>query len=370
MLAESTALKEMNSSPNRRELLTGRAALRAVQQLGDSSLLADRASSSVVPPPSYLMEISRDAMATEFQVLLNAERSESRVEAAVEALDCIERWEEMLSVFRVASDISRINRASNKPVQVSHKLFELLQQCVSIHGEVHRAFDITASPLWRLWGFHRRQGGFPGSDQIKEALRSVGSEKIELDESSFTIRLSIPGMELNMGAIGKGFALDEAADIMRAKGVDNFLIHGGGSSVLSMGNRNPSDGLGWTIGVRHPLRVDRRVGEIRLLDRAVGTSGSANQFFYHNERRLSHIIDPRTGWPADQVLGATALAPTAAMADALSTAFFVLRPDETLAYCREHADVAAILILGGNKVGELQFVTANVTSSEWNPIES
>ena len=161
-----------------------------------------------------------------------------------------------------------------------------------------------------------------------------------LNSQRSTIRFRKSGMEINLGSIGKGYALDQIAELFASKSIENFLLHGGNSSVLGRGTCAD----GWWIGLRHPLVPERRIGEILLRDRALGTSGSGTQFFTHEGRRYGHILDPRTGWPADGMLSVTVAAASGAEADALATAFYVLGVDAALEYCRQHPGIAAILM--------------------------
>jgi thiamine biosynthesis lipoprotein len=230
-------------------------------------------------------------------------------------------------------------------VPVEPRLLEILRLAQRIHAETAGAYDITSTPLWRAWGFARREGRVPTPEQLAEARRYVGGKFVEIDPQARTVRFLQPGMELNLGSIGKGYALDRAAERLLAAGVGDFLLHGGQSSVLARGSRRSGTGRdGWTVGIHDPLRRGRRIGRLRLRDRALGTSGSANQSFRHGGRRYAHILDPRTGWPAEGVWSATVLAPTAAEADALSTAFFVMGADAAFRYCRTRPELAAVLV--------------------------
>jgi FAD:protein FMN transferase len=319
-------------------------------------------------------------MAGEFEVCLNAGQYASGAEVAFAALDLLGPLEEQMSVFRPESEISRINLlAAEQPVEVEPRLFGLLEWAMQLHRETHGAYDITAGPLWEAWGFARRAGAVPSAEQLAEARSRVGGHFVELDSQHRTIRFLRPGVKINLGSIGKGYAVDRCAERMRAAGIGDFLLHGGRSSVLARGSRGlgqvgclpgrpdgqsavqpdcpsapqcnaagpslaPLAAPGWTVGIRDPLHPDRRLGAVCLRDRALGTSGSQFQSFRHQGRRYGHILDPRTGWPAEGVLSATVLAPTASAADALSTAFFVLGPRAALEYCRHHSHIAAVLV--------------------------
>ncbi len=320
-----------------------------------------------------LLQFSRRAMACEFELSVNAGQYEQAGPRALAALDTIDRLEAQLTVFRDTSEVMDINRrASHEAVAVEPRLFELLQTCLRLYRETAGAMDITTGPLTKVWGFYRRQGRMPPADELRAAMAVVGSDKIELDEARRTIRFTRPGVEINLGSIGKGYALDRCAEELLAVGLRDFCFHGGRSSVLVHGTHergresisshevaaNPHaiaatqstpDPLspparGWQIGITDPLRPRRRLGTIRLIDRGLGTSGSGSQFFRHRGRRYGHILDPRTGWPAQGVYSTTVLAPTAALADALSTALYVLGPDDAEGYCRQHPQIAMFMV--------------------------
>jgi thiamine biosynthesis lipoprotein len=191
-------------------------------------------------------------------------------------------------------------------------------------------------------------------------------------------------MELNLGAIGKGYALDRAAESMLAAGATDFAIHGGNSSVIARGNRaNAECGIrnaelnsalrtphsafesGWSVALRHPLKPEVRLAEFRLVNQALGTSGSGTQFFHHQGRRYGHILDPRTGWPAEQVLSATVIAPTAEQSDALSTAFYVMGLAPAREFCASRPEIAAVLVTTGAQAGTVELQALNLGDDAW-----
>lgn len=299
---------------------------------------------------SYLVSVSRSAMACQFELVFNAGQYPNDTEAAVKALDLVEELESQLSYFRPTSQISRLNMlAADAPVEVDRELFDLVALALDLADQTRGALDITSAPLWEAWGFARRGGRTPSHAELSDALRHVGSHLVELDPVGRTIRFKSPGVRLSLGSLGKGYALDRAAEVLAASGIADFVFHGGQSSVLARGSERserPEAGpsIGWTVGVRHPLRLDQRIGEIRLRDRGLGTSGSTFQYFRRGGRRYGHILDPRSGMPADRVLAATVVAPSATLADALSTAFFVMGPEETAEYCAARPEIAALLV--------------------------
>lgn len=359
---------------NRRQFLTGQAALDAVSNLvPDVSAPAPRGRGNAggQRAETYLVQIARTAMACEFQILLNSGQHPGATEAALDALDQIERLENQLSWFRDTSELTRINRtAAVSPVIVERRLFRLLVEAISLSAQTGGAFDITAGPLWKLWGFHRRQGKIPSNLEIQQALTQTGSHQIRLDTDARTIQFARDGVEINLGAIGKGYALDRCGEHLVAAGVDNFLIHGGHSSILAHGSRagDSEHEPSWTVALRHPLKPDQRLVEIQLRDRALGTSGSGNQFFHSGGKRYGHVLDPRTGHPASSLLSATVIAPTAAQADALATAFFVLGAEASVAFCQPRPDFGALLVSAGEQAGSLELVTVGIEEHEWRRV--
>lgn len=364
----------MNSAwkSNRRQFLQGRSAVQAVRQLTHTlgttvgtSPLGDEAGATSVERSPYLMQLSRRAMACDFQIFLHASPPQGAIEAANESLELLETLEDQMTVYREHSEVSTINRlAATRPCPVEPQLFELLRRCVTWHGVTNGAFDITSGPLVKLWGFHRRQGRFPPPEEIDETLQRVGSQHLQLDSGTLTIHFKRPGMELNLGSVGKGYALDRCRQLLQRAGVDAFLIHGGQSSILAHGARSTSDpASAWHIALCDPLRPDRKLGELVLRDRAVGTSGNARQFFYHQGRRYGHVIDPRCGTPAEDVLSVSVLAPSAAEADALATGFFVLGVDAARAICAARSDLGAVFVLPGSRPGSVQLEVISLADS-------
>lgn len=316
----------------------------------------------------YLVGISRRAMACQFQVFLNAGQYPEGSQAAIAALDLVDQLEAQLTIYRSDSEVAEVNRnAADGPVTVERRLFELLEQSVELWRATDGTFDITAGPLSEAWGFARRDGHVPTAEQLAAALEQVGSQSLRLDSAERTIEFDRLGMMLNLGAIGKGHALDRAAGVLEDRGMADFLFHGGQSSVLARGNRGGPGGTGWSVGLLHPLRPDRRIGEFRLVDRALSTSGSGTQFFVHQGRRYGHILDPRSGQPAGGMLSATVLASTAAEADALSTALYVMGPERAAQWCAEHPEISALLVWPGRKTGTVEIAASQLGQDDWTP---
>jgi thiamine biosynthesis lipoprotein len=360
---------------SRRDFLSGKSAVEAVGDalIGSPQPLPPPGSVVGVQPGSHLLSISREAMACLFEVVFDATQRQA-TEAAVTALELVASLEGQLTIYRDTSEVAQINRlAFQEPVAVESGLFGLLKRAVKLSEATGGAFDVTAGRLSKVWGFFRRQGQMPADSDVAEALATVGSRYLGLDEAAQSIRFLKHGLELNLGAIGKGYALDQAADSLVGSGLNDFLIHGGNSSVLAHGGRHNSEFSiqnsklppGWSIALRHPLKPDVRLAEFILRNQALGTSGSGTQFFHHQGKRYGHIIDPRTGWPAEQVLSATVIAPTAEQSDALSTAFYVMGIEPAAAFCQLHPEISALLITQKKSAGGIDFHPLNLTDAQW-----
>jgi thiamine biosynthesis lipoprotein len=277
-------------------------------------------------------------MACSFEVILGSEDA-SAVPTARAALDTVDTIENELSIFRHTSAIADLNRrAAAEAIVVDRGLFDLLRDCVDIHRSTDGAFDITSTPLSRCWGFIQRDARLPAQAAIESALATVGLDAVVLDDESSTVRFSREGIELNLGAIGKGYALDRVAAALQAGNLTHALLSAGRSSLLALGGR----GRGWSIDLISPA-VEGPFARVWLRNAALGTSGAGEQFVAVNGVRYGHVIDPRTGWPASGILSSTVIAPTSAAADALSTAFFIGGLSLARRYCAAHPNVVAIL---------------------------
>lgn len=281
-------------------------------------------------------------MACRFEVTLPP-RDRAGVAVACEALDEIDELEDQLTIFRENSEVSLINRrAAFAPVRVDPALFALLSLCQKLYRETEGAFDVTSGPLSHCWGFLRRENRVPMPDEIEAAMSCVGSDKLLLDNEALTVGFERSGVRINFGSIGKGYALDRVAAKMRGR-VSAALLSAGSSSILAFGSGDEGR-RGWSIGVRDPRHLDRRLAVLRLRDGAMSTSGSEEQSFVHEGHRYGHVIDPRSGCPADRVAGVTVVAGSAAVSDALATAFYVGGPELAERYCARHPEVLAIML--------------------------
>jgi thiamine biosynthesis lipoprotein len=278
---------------------------------------------------------------------------------ASDALDMIHALEAQMTVYRPDSEMSHINRrAASEAVTVEESLFRLLGLARDISAETSGAFDPTSGPLIALWRKCRADGRIPTAAEIAETLTVVGMHRVHFAADQNALWFDRPGLDLNLGAIGKGHAVDRAAAFLLEAGLDAWLFHGGFSSVLVHG---PHDGReGWPVGLRNPLLPHERLGTILLHDQALATSGSNVQYFRHEGQRYGHILDPRTGWPPSHLLSVSVVAPTAAAADALSTAFFVAGVENSLRYCDNHPEIGAIFVRSPERGRTLNLVVHGI----------
>ncbi|MGC8666572.1 MAG: FAD:protein FMN transferase [Chthonomonadales bacterium] len=287
--------------------------------------------------------VSRAAMGSLFEIYLAGHDREALVGAANEALDEIERLDRQLSHYRMDSDIARMNaHASRQWVRLEPRLYLLLKRCAELSAQTHGAFDITAAPLVKAWGFHEGTGRVPSSKEIEELLSRVGAHRIVFDDEEQLIWFSSPGMEVELGAVGKGYALDEAAERLRFYGVGAALLHGGQSTIYAHGAPPGEDG--WEFVLKDPRDRATPIDTVCLRDQAISTSGCYEQFLEIDGKRYCHILDPRSGEPVEGMLSVWVIAPSAMEADALSTAFFVMGRDATEEFCRLHPNLGVIMV--------------------------
>jgi thiamine biosynthesis lipoprotein len=274
------------------------------------------------------------AMATRFEMVLHGQDPVRLRAAADQAFHEIERLHAQLSLYLPSSEVSFINaRAAEQAVQVEPGLFGLLQLAQRLHHETDGAFDITIAPLMRCWGFMGGSGAWPEPERLSEARTQVGMQHLILDEKRHTIRFARPGMMIDLGSIGKGYALDLAVESLREAGIENALVHGGTSTVCGIGC--PPSGA-WNVAVERPpaggqspgavLPAEERpkpVAVLSLQNESLSVSGVHGKSFTVDGRTYGHIVDPHTGMPAQGALLAAVVLPSATESDALSTALLL-----------------------------------------------
>ncbi len=267
-------------------------------------------------------------MNTRFELVLHGGREPALRAAGEEALREIARIEDLLSAFKPTSEIAVVNaRAAREPVQVSQEVFALLQEVQTLHTLTGGAFDITIGPLMKCWGlWGTAEGRVPSRAELDAARHRVGLQHVILDAALRTVRFARPGMALDLGGIGKGYALDRTAELLREQGVTSAFLHGGTSSVVAIGR--PPDQSSWKTALAPPDNGAKEANSwlpaIDLADEAMSVSSVSTKAFVRDGRTLGHVLDPRTGEPVQRAMLSAVIVPEATRADALSTALLVL----------------------------------------------
>ncbi len=307
---------------------------------------------------SYV-KLRREAMATDFEVLYcNYEKTQMRLTAS-KVLNEIDYFDSLLNIWKGDSELKRINQqAFLEPVEVCEEVFGLIKLAKDFFLETQGAFDITATPLVRCWGFFQRDGHLPSQPEIEKAQDQVGMNYVDLNEEKRTVFFQKPGIELTPASLGKGYALDRALRVAHREGLRTILLNGGFSSVLASGSPKWRDS--WQIDIRNPFDHERPLARLQLRNQGFSTSGSELQQFEHEGKVYGHIIDPRTGWPVSTMLNVSVIALTAAEAEALSTAFYVMGVEKTVEYCENHKDIGVLILCNPNDKGVAEVITSNL----------
>jgi len=277
----------------------------------------------VASDPLLRLEKSADAMGSTYSIAIYG-NDRVEMEAAVDAaFDEVHRLDEMLSNYKPDSEWSEVNRhAAERPMKISPELFQLLSACVAYSRESEGAFDISVGPLMKVWGFYKGSGHLPHRPEVLAALTKVGYRHIHLDAAAQTVWFDRPGVELDPGGIGKGYAVDRMVDVLRQKGFSIALVAGSGSSIYGMG-APPEEPKGWRVEIRDPRDSHKAAAEVFLKDTSMSTSGSYEKFFRAEGRTYAHIMDPRSGYPAQGSVSVSVIAPRTIDSEAWAKPYFV-----------------------------------------------
>jgi thiamine biosynthesis lipoprotein len=279
--------------------------------------------------------LARQAMATRFEIVLHGENVVSLRAAGEEALQEVERLDARLSLYRPDSEISHVNaHAGRTAVRVSPELFGLLQLAKRLSEETAGAFDITIAPLLRCWGFIDGNGAVPIAGELAKARALTGMHLVRLDAADFTVRFEREGVMLDLGAIGKGFAVEKVVEILQEAGVTSALVHGGTSTIYALGH--PPEAEHWKVAIEKPCpdpagiiasnRAPSReslLTTVGLKNEALSVSAVWGKSFRANGKTFGHVLDPRSGQPVNETVLTAVILPSATETDALSTALLV-----------------------------------------------
>lgn len=285
---------------------------------------------------------SRFLLNTVVDVVVVGEREEAE-EGIRSAFEEIEQLERLLSPYKDDSEISLINRFGAS--RVSSDTLELVEQAIRYGDITKGALDITIGPIMALWGFKTGNYRIPTDQEIAKGLSLVDYKKIIVNRAKSEIRLSMPGMSIDPGAIAVGFAVDKAINRLKEMGLRNALINAGGE-IYALGN--PPGRRAWRIGIRHPRLPNGIIGIAELKDRAVSTSGDYENFFELKGKRYCHIMNPKTGKPVQGIMSVTVFADNTTKADALSTAIFPMGAKKGMELIESLQDVECLIITGSS----------------------
>jgi thiamine biosynthesis lipoprotein len=290
------------------------------------------------------------AMNTFFRAILPgnvAEEEKKQLANELHQLDAL------LNRFSPVSDIGRINLGAPEAVEVHPLTWQVIKEALGLAAKTGGKFDPTIAPLVDLWGLTTYHGMLeqntsksppwepPSQNEIDKTLSFVNYDLVELGENPFRVRLAKTGMALDLGGIAKGFVLDRMAHLLKQRGHTYALIDFGGD-IMAYGQH--PEGRPWKLGVRHPRKPDEMIAVLQVSNQAVVTSGDYQRYRLHNGQRYSHLLDPSTGWPAQEITSVTIVAPTGILADALSTAVFVMGKQHGKALIESWAGVEGVIV--------------------------
>lgn len=305
---------------------------------------------NITDPDRVVVQMQHRAMATEWTFTVHGSRERldqpQLIRACEEAFTEIDRLESKISDWLPDSDVSRINReAANHPVSVSPEVIDLLEECRRYHQITQGTFDPAIGPLVQLWRKFTAEKRVPAENDVAPLRNRLGFDAVEWEHGKNIVRFTRPGMALDFGGVGKGWALDRIAPRLREHGIRTALLDAGKSSILAIGAPPSRDG--WTLRIGHPYNKNAPpVAEISIRDVAVSTSAVHELSSGPEGIKYSHIFDPRTGLPADAgVLSVTVIGKTGTETEALTKAFFITGRRGAEQYCAAHGDTRVILIL-------------------------
>lgn len=264
------------------------------------------------------------------------------------AVNEISRIEKLISSWDAKSQTSKINKnAGIKPVTVDEELFELIKRAIKISKLTNGAFDISYASMDKVWHFDGSMTSMPSEDEIKKSVEKVGYQNIILNDDNHSVFLKLEGMKIGFGAIGKGYAADKAKALLTEKGVKAGIINASGD--LTTWGTQPN-GKDWMVAIVNPINKKKVFSWMPVNNSAVVTSGSYEKYVKFNNILYTHIIDPRTGYPATGILSVSIFTRTAELADALATSIFVMGKETGLDFINQLKGVECIIVDENNNI--------------------
>ncbi|MEO9510542.1 MAG: FAD:protein FMN transferase [Flavobacteriaceae bacterium] len=287
-------------------------------------------------------------MGTRFEITVIAPNEDIGYINIDEAVSEIERVERIISSWDEASETALVNKnAGIKPVKVSPELFRLIERSIRISEITSGAFDITYASMDNIWKFDGTMKSTPSELEIARSVSRIGYHKIVLNPEMQTVYLSQAGMRIGFGAIGKGYAADRAKELLISKDVKGGIINASGD-LTTWGTK--ITGEKWLIGIANPLSKDKVFSWLPIVESSVATSGNYEKYVVLNEKKYSHIIDPRTGYPTIGVSSVSVFAKNAELCDALATAVFIMGKDSGIHMVNQIDGVEVVVVDSDNKI--------------------
>jgi len=312
--------------------------------LGTAVLMAGSASaiSSASPEQQVMYQEARRSMWTKFEIIAYGPSRAQLAEAADAAFEEIDRLDGQMSNYSETSELTYINRnAALQDVIVEKELFDFLKASLDYSRTTDGTFDVTVGPLMKSWGFFDNKGRVPDAAELKSLMTHVGFKHVIADEKTHSIRFDCKGVEIDLGGIAKGYAVDRAAAILKASGVSSAFISSGSSSICAIGS--PPGQKAWTVDVSDPHDRSRKLERIDLKDSSISTSACREKTFESGGKTYCHIMDPRIGRPIEGLISATIITNSGVEAEALSKALMVMGIDRARQFLRARPHVRAIL---------------------------
>ena len=317
-----------------RHRTVARVALRAAAALAGAGL----ALGSAAARAGWVGD-AMDLMGTRVSVELWQDDEVRGRELVNEVMEDYRRIDREMSTYKPDSEISLVNaHAAEKPMVISAELYSMIDRSLQLSVASHGAFDITYDSVGYLYDFRARKR--PTDAQIEEHLGAVDYRHVVLDPKSSTVHFTEAGVRINVGGIAKGYTVQHAADMLRAKGVEHALLNAGGDTRV-IGDRR---GQPWIVGIRHPRLENEVITRLPIVDEAISTAGDYERFFEEDGKRYHHVINPRTGKPTEGILTVTVIGPDGTMTDGLDTAIFVLGAEEGLEMIKKYPEYEAIIV--------------------------
>ena len=259
------------------------------------------------------------------------------------------RLEKIMSTHLPNSELSQLNSLAEREtkITVSSDLLKVIQRGIHWGKLSNGAIDITIGPAVKLWDFNTETPNLPDVDKLQKTTSFIDYKNISIDGNSVIFKKT--GIALHLGAIGKGYAVDQAIGILKKMGVKSGLVNAGGD-LMAFGLKNEAEA--WQVGIQHPRKPEEIIASLDVRDKAVATSGDYQRYFIKDKVRFHHILNPKDGWPENQTMSATVIADTVMDADAISTASFILGPNKGIALINSLEGVEGMIL---SKLGSASY---------------